>query len=742
MMTDSLMGAAQGPGVNVWDMAKRAVSAEAAAGQGKTPRQVNDDRDADSGARELTVVHRPPAWRSRERPAWGAATGQISVGPIPQQPSGYLPRPVLFAQLNQACRGSSVVQVVTGTEGAGKSQLAAAYARAKLAAGWRLVAWINAENSGSLLTGLAAVADAAGLSYASYWRDAADAGRAIRHRLEVDGDDCLVVFDDVDDAGTVLPFLPAGGQARVLITTRRQSVAGLGTSVPVDMLSEQESLVLLDGRAGWCEPEAAMVAAELGYLPLALAQAAVVGRLQSGYEAYLKRLRAASVDRDTVGERQETRPEKVAKAILLSLDAVHAADETGVRIKLLEIMALLSAAGIRRDFLSAAGQVGALSNDGSRVSATTVDRALEWLADASLLNFSLGGRTITVHCLIADVIRERAVRRGTLMDACRGAAASVLEVHASAHPQSRDRSTVMDIPQQVAALLDHLAGISSDIEDGLGKILFRLRFLALYYLLEQGGSARQAITVGESLTADLERELGADHPDTLNSRNSLAAAHQAAGQVAKAVPLFELVLAGREEVLGSDHPHTLTSRNNLAAAYQDAGRITEAIPLFEQTLIAREEVLGPDHSSTLSSAANLAAAYQDAGETDKAIRLLEQVLVIREQLLGVDNPRTLSSRKNLATAYQDAGRIAEAIPLFEHTLSVWERVLGPDHPDTMKARNDLANAYRKTHQVAKAIPLLERTLAACERLLDPEDSRTQVTRHNLALAYQAAGLSE
>ena len=92
------------------------------------------------------------------------------------------------------------------------------------------------------------------------------------------------------------------------------------------------------------------------------------------------------------------------------------------------------------------------------------------------------------------------------------------------------------------ALLNSTAGAAGEADKELARVLMRLRFLALYHLIELGDSAPQALSVGEPLTADLEWMLGPDHPDTLNARNSLAAAYQAAGRVAEAIPLFEQTL--------------------------------------------------------------------------------------------------------------------------------------------------------------------------------------------------------
>ena len=57
-------------------------------------------------------------------------------------------------------------------------------------------------------------------------------------------------------------------------------------------------------------------------------------------------------------------PHGVAEAVLLSLEAVGAADRSGVCARVMEIMAVLSAAGVRRELLHAAGQAGVLASGG------------------------------------------------------------------------------------------------------------------------------------------------------------------------------------------------------------------------------------------------------------------------------------------------------------------------------------------------------------------------------------------
>jgi Tetratricopeptide repeat len=474
-----------------------------------------------------------------------------AVGDIPQQPPGFQPRADLLAELDAAAPGVSVVHVVTGIRGVGKTQLAATYARAKLAAGWRLVAWVNAEDPRSLLAGLAAVAEAAGL----VGEAAADTGLAVRHWLEDDGDQRLLVFDDATDADVLRPYVPAGGAARVLITSNRQSVANLGFRVGVEVFTKDEAVTFLADQIGLADSAGAeTVAEELGYLPLALAQAtAVIAAQHLPYGTYLERLRALPVGEYLARQEGQSYPHGVAEAVLLSLETVRAGDRTGVCIRVMEIVAVLSAAGVRRDMLHDAGQAGVLAagrrGRAARTSAAVVDGALGRLAERSLLSFSLDGQAVTAHRLVLRVIREGLARQGRFTAVCR-AAAAVLETRAEALEGSRDRSAVRDFPDQVMTLWENTLSPPGQADDELARMLLRLRLSALYYLKELGDRTPQAIVVGEPLTADLERVLGPDHPSTLASRNNLAGAYLEAGRAAEAIPLFEQVLADRERVLG------------------------------------------------------------------------------------------------------------------------------------------------------------------------------------------------
>ena len=457
-----------------------------------------------------------------------AAGGPVVVGDVPQQPPGFQPRADLLAELDTAGPGVAVVHAVTGMRGVGKTQLAAAYARAKLAEGWPLVAWVNAEDPTTLAGGLAAVAEAAGLAAAA----TSDPGSIVRHWLEAGGDRHLIVFDNATNADILRRYLPAAGAARVLITSNRQSVAGLGARIGVTVFTRDEAVAFLAERTVLADTAGAeAVAAELGYLPLALAQAAAVIAAQHlPYGTYLDRLRGLPVDQYLAREEGQPYPHGVAEAVLLSLQAVQASDRSGACAGTMELLSVLSAAGVRRDLLYDAGQAGAVAGPGTVMTAVVVDEALGRLAERSLLTFSLDGQVVIVHHLVLRVIREVLARQRRLTALCR-AAATVLHARDEALRESPDRPAVRDIAEQVTALWDNTLEHAGQTDDELAGMLRQLRLSALYYLVDLGDSAPQAIAVGEPLTADLERVLGQDHPDTLNSRNNLANAYREEGRV-------------------------------------------------------------------------------------------------------------------------------------------------------------------------------------------------------------------
>ncbi len=655
-----------------------------------------------------------------------AGSKRMVVGRIPRPAKHFIAR-AQVAQLRKMLEQLPVAVVVTGMRGAGKTQVAAAYAREALTAEGGLVGWVNAETRDTLLAGLGEIAARVGVADPD--GDSAKSAQRLRDHLSERQEPALLVLDNATDPDFVDTLLPTGNMTRVVVTSTDRAFTQLGEMIDADEgFSRPESVRYLGAATGLDDPVgAALVAADLGDLPLALsAAAATIAGRHLDYPRYRQLLAAQPLPAVLPRRKGNDHPLTVDQALLLSIRTVEAPTDDpeldAVVRWLLGVMAMLAPDGV--DYTMLPDRAGRL------------DAALQRCVEGSLLSWSVVGRVVVMHPLLARVVRERAHITHTTTEVT--AAIAVITPLLFPENQAFQRRA------EGARLVDHIEALWKAIgrdptldAEALLQVLAARRW-ATRQLTKAADTVRSIGLAHHSLT-DHEHILGADHPGTLTARNDLADAYQEAGQLDRAVALFERNLADRERLLGIDHADAVASRGNLACAYESAGRWVEAIGLYERVLAERERMLGADHPKTLTTRNDLADAYREAGRLAEAITMHEQAVADRERVQGADHPDTLLSRNQLAYAYGLAGQLTEAVSLFERTLTDRQRVQGADHPDTLKSRHNLASTYEAAGRSAEAIDLHERTLSDRERILGTDHPKTLLSRHSLARAYKAAG---
>jgi tetratricopeptide (TPR) repeat protein len=683
--------------------------------------------------------------------------GPVVAGNVPQAPAAFQPRADLMAQLHAAGPGVSVIRAVTGMRGAGKTQLAAAYARECRKAGWRLIAWVNAEDAPAVLSGLSVVADRLGIDQSG--KSLAAVGLEVRNRLEADGDRCLIVFDNVTDPGTVLPYVPSIGDCHVVITSTETAMAAGDGSVQVGVFREDEALAYLAGRTGRTDEDGArLLAGELGFLPLALAQAAgVITAQRLTFREYLDRLRGYPVQRYLRPAQGDPYPRGVAEAILLSIDGVTSADPTGLCDTLLGVVSLLSPEGVPARILKYSGgfspasrarwprrrakrRRGKLRPNDDSVRAD-IDEALGRLADASLLAFSGDGSTVLAHRLVTRVVRERLKREGRLVLAGTTAREMLLSYTwilradnifgKSGEDQRWDRAYDRSFARQAAALTGYMKPRAGrGWKTGAQR---ELRSWAEAYEI-LGDSSFDAVARAVKRVSDSARAHGEQHAATLDARMDLAEAYLESGQVTEAIEQLELVYSGRRGVLGETDPQTISAAGHLSGLYVRAGRVSEARPLLASWLERQHSLgwTGADGDLYIRS------PYETAAQANEHIPALEMYASVFSSIVGEENLHTIQYRNKLASAYRTVGRLDEAIEQYALALHGLERAWGPENGETVNLRFFLASAYWEAGRAGEAVPLLERVLAGLEQSLGADHPDTAAVRENLAAARQEA----
>ena len=262
---------------------------------------------------------------------------------------------------------------------------------------------------------------------------------------------------------------------------------------------------------------------------------------------------------------------------------------------------------------------------------------------------------------------------------------------------------------------------------------------SLAYALWKGGKYTEAEADFRELIKREEKVLGPEHPDTLFSRHGLATTLDLQAKYAEAEAQFSALIKTEERVLGAEHPQTLRSRMERAITLYEQGKSPEAEVQFSALTKTEEKVLGAEHPETLRSRSNLAVTLYEQGKYPEAEAEHRSLLKLREKVLGPEHPDTLLNRNNLALMLINQGKYPEAEAQFSALIRAEEKVMGAEHPATLQSRNGLAHALEGQGRYPEAEADFRELIKLEEKILGPEHPDTLASRSGLAKTLLAEG---
>ena len=619
---------------------------------------------------------------------------------------------------------------IFGLGGIGKTQTAVEYTY-RYRFEYRFIFWTRADTEVALQAGFVEIAKLLDLPEKEA-TNPNDTVQAVKYWLEHESE-WLLIFDNADTPELLKASYPRAPRGHILLTSRAQLFDTLGIARPLalEKMDPEEALDFLYTRTARAQSDpaeknaAAQLAAELGYLPLALEQAAAyITAKTARFQDYL-----ASYQRQRLSLLNKTLPKtgeypaSVASTWALNFQEV---EQDPVAADILRVSAFLIPDAIPLELLSiGASQLGPVLADALTASEDplALNEALEPLTRYSLIRRDVDAQTYSIHRMVQEVVKDQL---GGARQA--GWAERVVRAVEQSFPEV-DYQTWTRYERYIPHVLLCAAHI-----DRWSMTFWEARnllFQAGKYFYQRG-QYRESEPLFQQALAMCERVLGPEHPDTLNILNSLAVLYVDQGKYEQVEPLYQRALEASERVLGPEHPDTLGSLNNLALLYDVQGKYEQAEPLYQRALETYERVLGPEHPDTLSSLNNLAALYQSQGKYEQAEPLYQRALEACERVLGPEHPNTARTLYNLAGLYRNQGKYEQAEPLYQRALAIDEKVYGQDHPEVATDLRSLAILYQSQGKYEQATPLYQRALAIREQVFGSDHPATIRVRDNYA----------
>ncbi|KAK7967789.1 uncharacterized protein PG986_002066 [Apiospora aurea] len=184
------------------------------------------------------------------------------------------------------------------------------------------------------------------------------------------------------------------------------------------------------------------------------------------------------------------------------------------------------------------------------------------------------------------------------------------------------------------------------------------------------------------------------------------------------------------------HLHYLINLDDLTRALWLAGIRGLSEIAGSRAVDRLTRLLGQDDPITLSAMFNLTRTYLHTGRHEESYRLLSHVMRRRLHFFGPNHPETLMVKNELGmNLCAQKTRLFEAQDMILEVVAARKRILGEEHPYTLWSINDLSKIYCELKKPNQVVTILEEIVPIVERTLGPRHVGMAMSKSNLCRSY-------
>lgn len=212
---------------------------------------------------------------------------------------------------------------------------------------------------------------------------------------------------------------------------------------------------------------------------------------------------------------------------------------------------------------------------------------------------------------------------------------------------------------------------------------------------------RRAVAIGENAKS------GVPPTQLLKARSSLALTLMRLGRPQDAEPIARAIIDQSVRVRGADHPDTLVTRQHWINSLSMLGRHEEALRGSTRLLAAMRTRFGDNHRFTLALHSTRFESFAASGRYGDAAREAERVWQGASAQAGLQSHQALVGQIDYASALCRTPQRGQGIIVAQNALSSVRQAFGADYPLTHAIRYYAAECLIANRQFEQADALLD-----------------------------------